>query len=347
MLGSDYPVEKIEVAGSYEDIGYALGRWYKAHDVLSRRFTKDEQARAREMLDFYQDLHWSIIPQLRGIYAAYGLNLDDLSHGIPIWDEEGIRFLLPGLVEKHSCSVVFTRPDSSTDGHARLARNHDWPTPISDALLVFTHPEDGFPTVVMTRSTPGFSASDGMNSRGLAFGLASVRNPGYSPPSGPALPANAAYRLVLEHSATVDEAIDMLRSFQISFINPDSEETISHILLADRNGNSAVVEFLPDGIVVSRADTPYQVMTNNHWAGPADQFSCERYQLAVEKLEENEGKEDLEMIMDVMSAVQGSTQWTIVYDLDDLSLVLSLPSSGSQVHFYFSLADFILRMETR
>jgi hypothetical protein len=62
------------------------------------------------------------------------------------------------------------------------------------------------------------------------------------------------------------------------------DETISHILLADRSGASAVVEFLPEGVVVSRTDTPYQVMTNSHWAGPSDQPNCERYRTAVEGL---------------------------------------------------------------
>jgi hypothetical protein len=248
-LTSNYPIEKIEVAGTHEAIGYALGQWYRDRGHLPRPLTTNEQEMAGAMIVFYEEVHPSIGKQLQGV--------DDVSDGIPVWDDEGIRILLPGLVERHSCSVIATRPELAADGHARLGRNHDWPTALTDVLIVFTAPEDGYPTVVMTRGLPGFTASDGMNGEGLALGLASVRNVGYESPAEPALVSTAAYRLVLEQSANVEEAIAMLHRTPVSFVNPSPDEAISHILLADRSGASAVVEFLPEGIVVSQTDTPY------------------------------------------------------------------------------------------
>lgn len=344
-LSSKYHVEKIEVAGTYEAIGYALGQWYQSHGSVPRPLTTGEQEFARMLIAFCDSVHPSIRRQLQGVYAAYGLSLDDLSQGIPIWDEEGVRFLLPGLVEPHSCSMVFTRPDIAADGHARLGRNHDWPTMLSDVLLVFTYPDDGYPTVVMNHGPTGFSASDGMNSQGLAFGLASVRNIGYISPTKPALPSNSAYRLVLEHSASVDGAVAMLSSIPVTFINLSSNEVISHILLADRTGDSAVVEYLPEGMVVSRTDTPYQVMTNSHWAGPSDQPQCDRYRTAVAGLKKATGKMDDKGLMKLLASIQGSTQWSIIYDLEDLSLVLALPDDGFSTRHEFSLAEFISRMK--
>jgi hypothetical protein len=47
------------------------------------------------------------------MYYAFGPNLDDMSQGIPVYDYEGIRILLPGVVEREACSVVFTRPGST------------------------------------------------------------------------------------------------------------------------------------------------------------------------------------------------------------------------------------------
>ena len=197
---------------------------------------------------------------------------------------------------------------------------------------------------MMTRGFPGFTASDGMNGEGLALGLASVRNIGYEFPSEPALVSTAVYRLVLEQSANVEEAIEMLHQLPITFVNSSPDEVISHILLADRSGASAVVEFLPEGIVVSQTDTPYQVMTNSYWAGPADQPSCQRYQTAVEELEHADGTVDGNRMMEIMSSIQASTQWTVVYDLEELSLELALPGGSFPHRYRFSLADFIAQM---
>lgn len=346
-LTPDSSVTKIEVAGTHAEIGYLLGRWYYEQGYLPRELTASERETVRALLAFYQDVAPSVEQQLRGVYAAYNLNLEDASEGIPVWDEDGIRILLPGLVERHSCSVVVVRPEMTADGHTLLGRNHDWPTRLTDVLLVFTLPEEGYPTVVMTRGLPGFTASDGMNGEGLALGLASVRNIGNGSPAEPALVSTAAYRLVLERSANVEEAIEMLRQLPIAFVNSSPDEVISHILLADRSGASAVVEFLPEGIIVSRTDTSYQVMTNSHWAGPADQTNCQRYQTAVEELEGADGAVDGNRMMEVMSSIQASTQWTVVYDLEELSLELTLPESGFLYRNRLSLADFIAQMNAR
>lgn len=346
-LTPDYPIEKIEVAGTYKEIGYALGQWYQERDFLPRPLTADEQRVANKLLAFYEDVHPSIIEQIRGMYAAFGLNLDDMSKGIPIYDAEGIRVLLPGVVEYDACSVVFTRPEMTVDGHARLGCNFDWPAVVPDTTLLFTYPEGGYPTVIMTTRTPGFSASDGLNSQGLALGSASVWAAGYKSPKDPALVSSFAYRFILEHSANVEEAIAMLRSIPITFVTGSSDDVIGHVLLADRSGVSAVVEFLPAGIMVSYTDTPYQVMTNRHWAGPSDQPNCKRYQTAIEGLEKAQGEIDTEGLIAVMSSIRASTQWTIAYDLENLSLDLTLPSDDFTTHYEFSLADFIARMNAQ
>ncbi|MGD8793757.1 MAG: C45 family autoproteolytic acyltransferase/hydrolase [Anaerolineae bacterium] len=336
-LTPDYPLQKIEVAGTYEQIGYALGKWYQDRGFLPRPLTDDEEEVARELLRFYEGVHPSILAQLRGMYAAYGLSLDEVKEAIPVSDNEGIRVLLPGLVESGSCSVVFTRPEIAADGHARLGRNYDWPGAVPDTYLVFTRPDSGYATVVMTAHTPGLTAADGLNSQGLALGFASVRNAGYELPTGPALVSGLAYRLILETCSNVEEAIALLRGAPITFINPSPDELITHLLLADRSGESVVVEFLPEGIVVSRSDAAYQVMTNSLWAGPGDQPDCPRYQKAVEGLEEARGRIDRGRLMAVMSSIHGSTLWTSLYDLEELSLVLTLPGVDPSTYYEYSL----------
>ena len=339
-LTPDYPIHKMEVAGTYSGIGYALGQWYRSRGFLPRPLTIDEQRLARELLGFYEGVHPLILSQLRGMYAAYGLRLDDLKEAIPVTESEGTRILLPGMVESASCSVVFARPEMAADGHARLGRNYDWPGAAPDTYLLFTKPDVGYATVIMTAHTPGLSATDGLNNQGLAMGSASVRDVGYLLPPGPALVSGFAYRLILETCANVEEATALLRSVPITFIKSSASDPIAHVLLADRSGASAVVEFLAEGIVVSQTDAPYQVMTNNHWAGPADQPECPRYQTAVEGLVAARGRIDDEELMAVMSSVHSSTQWTTIYDLTGLSLSLSLPGVAPSIRYKFSLADF-------
>jgi putative intracellular protease/amidase len=126
-LTPDYAIHKIEVAGTYEQICYALGHWYQERGFLPRPLTDDEQKVARELLWFYDEVHPAILAQLRGLYAAYSLSLYDVRGIIPVSANEGVRILLAGLVENSSCSVAFTGPEMAADGHARLGRNYDWP----------------------------------------------------------------------------------------------------------------------------------------------------------------------------------------------------------------------------
>ncbi len=337
---SSYPLKKIEAAGTYEEIGRAFGEWYQKQGFSPRPLTVEEQETARATLALYKDLYPGAVEQMRGIYAAYDLNLDDVSEGIPVW-EDWWSFLLPGVVYNPFCSVAFARPEMTDDGHARLGRNNDWASAMPQTTLVFAYPAGAYPAVIMTVGAPSFTAFDGMNDRGLALGVAAVDAAGYPSDTHPALIDLQVYRILLETCADVEEAIGVLQETPLVF----SPEFGTHVLLADRSGASAVVEFLDEGVVVSRADTAYQVMTNSHWAGPADQADCSRYQAAVGALEDGRGQLDTEGMMEVMAAVHTSTQWTVVYDLQDLTLTLSLPTDNFTNRYEFSLADFVSRME--
>ncbi|RPI75070.1 MAG: linear amide C-N hydrolase [Desulfobacteraceae bacterium] len=353
-LTPGYPLEKIEVAGTYKQIGYAFGQWYKAKGYKPRPLTNGQQAMARAQFAFYEKVYPATAEQMRGVYAAYGLNLADMNSGIPVYEKKGFQCLLPGVIDNNTtqekyqndCSVVFTRPGMNKDGHARLGRNEDWPKATPHTALIFTYPEKGsYPTVIMTGSMRGFVNLDGMNSRGLSLGSASVYPSGYPIPEGPVLIYTQAQQLVLERCANVEEAIVMLRALPIAFL---STKWLSHILLADQGGASVVVEFLPEGIVVSRTDTPYQVMTNNYWVPIRDnKEDCWRYIVAVNNLKTTYKQVDMEGMMAVMSAIRNSTQWSIVYDLQDLSLCLALPDDKFVKKHKFSLSDFIARMEKR
>ena len=337
----------IEVAGSYEEIGRLLGEWYLDHGFSPRLLSEEEKEDAESLITFYETVDPFIVDQLRGMYAAFGLEFDDLQEGIQVAENENVEILLPGIISDHSCSVVFARPEITTDNHPLLGRNYDFPEEIHDLTLLFTFPEGGYPTAILTPRYPGLAAADGINSQGLALGFASVADVGYDPPSGDALISSLAYRYVLEHSADVGEAIELLRTIPIVFVPSSPEGTITHLLLADKSGDSAVVEFLPEGVIASKSEKPFQVMTNNLWVDSEERESCQRYCIAVDLLERGSGNINSLSVMSILSELRGSTQYSVVYDLHDLSLRLSLPKSDFSEEHDFSLINFMDQMERR
>jgi len=346
-IDSEGSLEIIEVAGSYEEIGRLLGEWYQDHGFVPRLLSEEEKQEADSLLTFYGTVDSFIVDQMRGMYAAFGLELDDLQEGIPVDNIENVEILLPGIISRHSCSVVFVRPEISSDNHPLLGRNYDFPEEVRDLTLLFSFPAGGYPTAILTPRFPGLIAADGINSQGLTLGFASVADIGYASPPGDALISSFAYRYVLEHSATVDEAIELLQSIPIVFPPSSPEGIITHLLLADQSGDSAVIEFLPQGVVANKSEKPFQVMTNNLWGDREERESCHRYCLAVDRVEKDSGNINTMSLMTILGELRSSTQYSVIYDLQDLTLRLSLPSSGFSAEHEFSLIAFMDRMEGR
>jgi predicted choloylglycine hydrolase len=343
-LDEDGSLLILEVAGSYEEIGLKLGEWYRDHGFIAEPFSKEEREEAKSLMAFYESVDPRIVDQIRGMYTAFNLDFEDMNEGVLISTSNDLEILLPGLIENHSCSVVFVRPSKTTGGHALFGRNYDFPEEVQDLTLLFTYPDDGYPTAILTPSTPGLTAADGINSQGLALGFASVADNGYVSPRGDALICSFAYRYVLEHSADVEEAVRYLQTIPIRFIPSTPGGIITHVMLADKTGDSAVVEFLPEGVVVSRSETPYQVMTNNLWADREQRESCWRYCLAIDSLKSDGRSWNTSSLMSLLSELRGSTQYSVIYDLEDLTLRLSLGSQHFSEEYEFSLADFIHRI---
>lgn len=335
----------IEAAGSYRQIGQSLGNWYQSQGIEPRRLSPEEVQKARSLKEFYQEVDPEINHQIEGVYDSFGLDYATLTHGIPVSRVEEMDILLPGLLSPHSCSVVFAGPTISAGQHPIFGRNYDFPGDLLEFTLMFTYPDEGYPTAVITTMIPGFSAADGINSEGLVLGFASVVDLGYSPARNETLVSGYFYRYLLEHSANVDESIDLLHKIPLSFLPSDPPGVITHILIADKSGASAVIEFLPEGIVVSKPDTAYQILTNNIWVYPEIRSSCERYTKAEKILEESTAGFDPESMMDLLVKLRGSTQYSVVYDLENLELLLSVKEDHFLSTHEFSLQAFMHKVE--
>lgn len=238
-----------------------------------------------------------------------------------------------------------------------FGRNFDWR--FSPALLLFTDPPDGYASVSMVdMEYLGFEGDnakdllrlpleerralldapslpfDGMNEKGLAIGMAAV--PEEDMPLDPqkkTIDQLEVIREILDHAETVNEAIEILDSFNI-----DMGSVPIHYMIASASGDSAVVEFHKGEMVIFRNDARWQTATNFLLAstnGDA-QGQCWRYDLISQRLTESEGwissQEAFHLLEDVS---QENTQWSILYHMTsgDLEIVMGR-SYSVKVHSF-------------
>jgi hypothetical protein len=248
-------------------------------------------------------------------------------------------------------------------------RNFDWR--FSPGVLLFTDPPDGYASVSMVDiEYLGFAGDrarhlidlplserqallnapalpfDGMNEQGLVIGMAAVP-PGEMPsdPHKKTIDQLAVMREILDHAGTIDEAVDILASYNI-----DMGTVPLHYLIASTTGNAALVEFYQGKMVVFRNEDPWHLATNFLVAstGGRLQGQCQRYDRISQRLQEMEGQlttqEALGLLADVSQEGpqgQSNTQWSVVYDMTagDIKIIMGRKYTGDVHTLHLSLAD--------
>ena len=182
-------------------------------------------------------------------------------------------------------------------------------------------PDGSFFNTFLTLAAP-FLPFDGMNEKGLAIALLAV--PKAEVPYNPdkiTLNTTTAIRLVLDKAATVEEAIELLKQYNIYF----SGGIECHYLIADASGHSVIVEYVNQELCVVESETEYQIASNfiaykglNIGEGFTE---FERYDRVQNAIEENNG------ILEVSGAIQlladvgvfdgdiDKLQWSVLYNL--------------------------------
>ena len=179
--------------------------------------------------------------------------------------ESGRRPALP----EGSCTCFY----SAASG--LYGRNFDFPA--NPALLLYTQPIGGYCSVsmvdlgffgysmehlpetcsVMELAEAPYMPFDGMNEAGLIVGMAAVpHGEGTSVPGLVYIGEIAAIRLMLDYAADVEEALDLLRGYNVEMLEPPI-----HYLIADAHGSSVIVEFTGGEMHVIHSEG-YQVATN-------------------------------------------------------------------------------------
>lgn len=247
------------------------------------------------------------------------------------------------------CSTLAVK---NTEGEALFGRNFDWEN--CEAMIVQSAPSDGLESPPHMRSAERYASIstvnmdfirsgygsglselpdeirtlialyaplDGMNEKGLAVSVNMIQDSAVinQNTGKPGVTTTTAIRLMLDRAANVEEALDLLRQYDMH----SSMGMMVHFALADRSGRSVAVEYINDEMVVT--DTP--ALTNFYLASGGKQGigtsqSHTRYEILMKRLTEA-GTMGMEEVRDALDSVSKdnfgefeSTEWSIVFNLE-------------------------------
>ncbi len=263
-----------------------------------------------------------------------------LLKGIPV------EFSIPNL----GCSTFNA---ATPDGAKIFGRNFD--LTYSPALFVKTQPDNGyasFSTVnlgflgyneeklpdgllssIITLAAP-YAPLDGINEKGLAIGVLLIPTEATNQQTDKIdITTTTAVRLVLDKAATVDEAVALLKQYDMH----SSANSSYHFQIADANGKSVVVEYVDNEISIVEMNGNWQAATN-FLLTPGDYDfgkGQDRYATLEKTLTENKGILSEAEGMNLLEAVSQplhmndenemtGTQWSIIYNQSELSATISI-----------------------
>ncbi len=228
------------------------------------------------------------------------------------------------------------------NGEILYGRNFDFV--YAPSLQLYTKPDNGYASVsTVNLSFAGYSEDylpdgisfdsfltlaapylpfDGMNEKGLAIALLAVPEVHLeNDDSKITLNTTTAIRLVLDKAATVDEAVVLLRQYNIYF----SGDIYCHYLIADSSGSSVIVEYYDGGIQVVKADTTYQIASNfiaYNGVNIGEGFTeFERYDTVKTAIENNGASLSEDQAIALLAQIgvidEGvdKLQWSVLYNL--------------------------------
>lgn len=291
----------------------------------------------------------------RGLSAA-GFEGDDgfdvfLEEGGAKSDREVVQFLAGrflagkenGLVldtQAFGCSTFSVK---KAEGGYLFGRNFDWNT--CDALVVTSYPKEGYASVSTVnrdfiRQGAGMAGGllndemltiaalyaplDGMNEKGLCVSVNMIQDGATiaQDTEKPDITTTTAIRLLLNQAATVEEALALLRQYDLHA----SMDYMVHFAIADSEGNSVAVEYIDNEMTVIETS----VLTNFYLAEGAKQGigtsqSHERFDILTETLAgkqtmtQAEARDALDSVSKDNFGEFESTEWSIVFDQSALT----------------------------
>lgn len=273
-----------------------------------------------------------------------------LEQGGAVSDEGVVEYLssqltsnIPGLLfggNPFGCSTLSVE---NTEGGYLFGRNFDWNA--CNALIISSKPDNGYASVSTVNmdfiQAGGFDISklpdtaqaiiglyaplDGMNEKGFVVSVNMIEDSDTieQDTEKPDITTTAAIRLLLNQAANVEEALDLLSQYDFHA----SMGMMIHLALSDAEGNSVVVEYVNNEMVVT--ETP--VVTNFYLSegekyGIGTSQSHTRYDILNNALEEQDTMTETD-VRDALDSVSKdnfgefeSTEWSIVMNQETKEL---------------------------
>lgn len=277
-----------------------------------------------------------------------------LLHGLPI--DLGITGA--------GCTAFVTRNENN---EIVYGRNFDFE--YAPSMQLMTKPKDGYQSIstvnlaflgyseenlpsgvnfdsFLTLAAP-FLPFDGMNEKGVAIALLAVpeADAGYDE-NKVTLNTTTAIRLVLDRAANIDEAVELLKQYNIYF----SGDVDCHFLIADRSGKSVLVEYYDGGLKTTTTSEDYQIASNfiayNGLNIGEGYTEFERYDAVEAAIASNGGTLNEEQAAALLSEIGVKTetmdklQWSTVYNLTTGDgTIFANRHSDNQWKFHLNLTE--------
>ena len=276
-----------------------------------------------------------------------------------ICDDMFFDYQVDANLEKYACSAFVTKtPDGKYLGGRSFGLGG------TDTLCVYTHPSDGYASISTvstdmlnvgadnaypTTSLEGraallaapYIAVDGMNEKGLFTALLDLSMGETHMETGNRdLTVTMAVRLLIDRAATVDEAIELLRNYDIH----TGHGWTQHLFVGDASGDGAVIEWHKGQMKVVKSPICTNFRLSSKMAQDDPTAMCERFDIlhdALEKHPENTPGDAMDMLEAVKQEYDNNihTEWSIVYHLTDFSMDISVDMDFDNV-YHLEIKDF-------
>lgn len=304
-------------------------------------------------------------------YGDYGFD-DFLKIGASN-DTKLVEFVTKRLLK--GVSIKIKTPDLSCssfnaatpNGDYIFGRNFDMNNTIG--MLVYTKPDNGYKSIsmvnlafvgddedddtlnalwnkILAMSAP-YIPLDGINEKGLAVGILQIPDdkPTWQNTGKVDITSTTAIRMLLDKASTVDEAITMLKKYDMH----SSANGCYHYQITDATGNSVIVEYVDNEMHVLKPDGKYQAATN-FYLTPGKKFNFgggqDRYQIVINSLKEKVGvmttqdginlleKARMHNWKDPRTSVIYNTAWSAVYNNTHKCVDLAVEQKYEKVYHY-------------
>ena len=329
-------------------------------------FTRIQTFSSIEKLTDYEDGY-----NLYSMDVKYDYNLDNIiDYGIK--DDQSMidafvkeaMPLLPVKIEAPNFGcTAFTLTDK--DGDVHMGRNYDFSKDTS-AMLVYCTPKDGYKSIAfaaldnasanvpdenikskLASLTAPFICLDGMNEKGVSIAVLTLDSEPVRQNTGkPVISTTLAIRLVLDRAATTEEAVELLRSYDM-FATAGRDY---HFYITDASGDGRVIEYDINGESRELIDTPSEAVTNFFITHKDEVLpnqkngiyghGRERYDAVLKVLDTEKGNYTNDTVWNALKSaaqdpnpddITSNTQWSIAYNNTDLTAEIAIRRNWEDV----------------